>query len=338
MVSMNESNAAMTTTEATLAASATWTFRLRIRLHKTNQLRLSGAEQAIAGGQGLNIISVAGWPKAMAIENAEWLVFAGTAPDHDSAWEGGRLLVGRLLRTFARLGIAAELGPELLGPSSDFVSKMIALVGRPLLDDLPGLMVYPTVPPPMFSVVGGVDLIQGHAPWRFEQTLHAAGRTLEPPTDRERLAFDLFGASRFENSASARLFTLVMAVEAMLSPPDRSAAASAHVRRLIAMTEDEQSLATSERASLLGSLRWLEKESITKAGRLLMAERLPARHYGDQSAEQVWAKAYDLRSGLAHGRHVIRTDVDYCAAQMFQIVGDLLSGSLLDFEPQSPSA
>ena len=85
----------------------------------------------------------------------------------------------------------------------------------------------------------------------------------------------------------------------------------------------------------MSSLLWLRRESITTSGTLFMRARLNGRSYGSpkHSAEQVWKTAYKLRSTLTHGRRADLAEVDRIAGLMFQVVGDLLSGDLLAFDP-----
>lgn len=311
-----------------------WTFRLRIRLHESCQLRLGGVEQVLAAGPGLDSVVVSAWPKGGPIEKSTWLLFKGTASSEDEGWKRGDVLTDRLRRAFARLRVAAELGKPSTGGLTDYGHDAFAqTVGATVLDDMHGLMVYPTDLQPKFFSIGRANLIVGQAEWRFTQTLAAAGQ--DPTNRRERIAFDLYSASLFENSAGARLMTLVMALETLLSPPDRSPQAIAHVDRLITETRGNTALSDSEQDSLVGSLRWLRRESITKSGILFMRERLADRRYGaGLSAEHVWKDAYDLRSSLAHGRNVSSVSVERVAGQLFEAVGDLLSGKLLAFEPQ----
>jgi hypothetical protein len=61
---------------------------------------------------------------------------------------------------------------------------------------------------------------------------------------------------------------LMMASETLLVPADRHTEVRAHVSELIEQTETSN-LPASEKASVIGSLRWLLQESISQAGRKL---------------------------------------------------------------------
>ena len=317
-----------------------WTFRLRIRFDKSSRLQVSVSEHSLPELPQIGGVLMLASPKETSIADAEWLIFKGTAPSQDDAWESGTQFADLLRRTFARMGIAAELGRDaswrLTQAGRELLSNEAA---SEILDNVHGLMVYPADLAAKFFEGGEARMSVGHAEWRFEQILAAAKHTPSRPTDGERAAFDLFSGYRFENSPAARLLTLTMAIEALLIPPKRSKTASALVERLIAITRTRKSLAANDRERLISSLLWLRRESITTSGTLLMKERLQGRSYGGEimSAEQVWKEAYKLRSTLTHGRTADRAEVDRIAGLMFQVVGDLLSADLLGFEPVPPA-
>ena len=155
---------------------------------------------------------------------------------------------------------------------------------QPVLDDEHGLMVYRTEPTPRFVSVGATILKLSAQGARLRTALAAAVKRRERVTEREEVAYNLFSASFFDSSPDARLILLVMAVESLLHPADRSAAARSHVARLIETTHASTELDAQERDSLVGSLRWLQKESITASGTELVRATLGDRTYGEESA------------------------------------------------------
>ena len=103
---------------------------------------------------------------------------------------------------------------------------------------------------------------------------------------------------------------LMMAIETMLFPlQDRDEATSAHVRELLSLTR-EADLPDSEKKSLLGSLEWMLKKSISQSGRRLAAS-LTGRTYMNQTPQKFFTTCYDLRSRLVHGA-TPRPDFDQC--------------------------
>lgn len=316
--------------------TSSWTFRLRLRLSDRNRLKLCGTTYRIQGTQGRATVDVSPWPDPLKpIEDSEWIVFKGTSGSEDEARREGAILIDQLRRAFARLRVTAELGKAPRGGFTAYGRKLIAdATGRTILDDVHGLMVYRTDDNPQFLSLGTPRMFVTQSEWRVEQTLTAAFG--QPLSTEEQIAWDLFSGSAFEYSANARLLLLVMAVETLLTPPGRSPSALALVERLIATTEGEATLSRRERDSLLGSLRWLRKESITQSGIMLMDRRLNGRTYGGRTAIDIWQDAYNTRSTLAHGRQAPQDVVEGLGGHMFEIVGDLLSGSLLTFEPNAP--
>jgi len=143
-------------------------------------------------------------------------------------------------------------------------------------------------------------------------------------SDRERLAFDLFGTSFFQKSVDAHFLMLMMAAETLLDPALRSQLVRDHVEKLISLTRESSTLSQSEKDSLIGSLQFLYKDSIGQAGQKL-AKRLGNRKYAGQKPSQFFTRCYDLRSKLVHG-HIPRPTRDEIAdicASLELFVGDL---------------
>ena len=83
-----------------------------------------------------------------------------------------------------------------------------------------------------------------------------------------------------------------------------------------------------EKDSVLGSLRWLKKESISQAGKRLVAARLGAEaRYQDLSPPEFFAKCYTLRSNLVHGNKPFPSfeEVGALSAPLEVFVSDLLT-------------
>jgi hypothetical protein len=317
-----------------------WTFRLRIRLDPSSRLQINANELQLELPRVGPVVLVA-WLKSKPISEAEWLLFKGGGETEAIAWSRGTMLSDLLRSTFSRLGIAAEMG---LAPSWRLTDVGRALIaertGAPILDDVHGLMVYRADPSARFFSGGDARMSVGHAAWRFEQTLtQAAARPSVGLNYRQRMAFDQFSRHRFEASPAARLLSLTAAVETLLVPRKRTKPASRVVERLIKLTRGQKSLGPRDRDALVSSLTWLRYESITTSGAVVMEQALPGRLYGNTnlSAATVWKKAYALRSALTHGRSTKRSQIDVLGGLMFQVVGDLLAGDLLAFEPAAPT-
>jgi hypothetical protein len=241
-----------------------------------------------------------------------------------------------LVRSLARLRIGADFGSR--APKSVVTLAGLAMLeaqtGQRCLNDVHGLMVYESDPPPRFAS-SRVDFVRGVPKDRFERVFSYAAEHPRELSDRERLSLDLFNASYFQNSADSRFLMLVIAVEALLVPPPRSLAATAHVDALIRMTRESDKLSTQEQNSLIGSLKWLSHESINQTGRALAEERLGSRKYADKEPAAFFSYCYDLRSRLVHGKPPFPTQQEIRSAvgQLEVFVSDLLAGELLDVQP-----
>lgn len=128
--------------------------------------------------------------------------------------------------------------------------------------------------PPVFVRVESAHLSIDRPPHLIERVV--SGILDRPPvlSQRENLAIRLFHSSFFHPSPEARLLMLVMAIESLLEPMERSDAANQHVGSLIESTR-MASLPPRERDSLIGSLEYMRNESISTAGRRLAEEDWP---------------------------------------------------------------
>lgn len=310
-----------------------WAFRLRFRMPRTSGLSVNDPSVDLQPVPGVGRLRLEAWPRGSGgIDQAEWLVVSGSAPSEAEAVRCGQAIEQALLRSFARLRVAADFGERApKGRWTDYGKSLIKDDrGRPVLDDEHGLMFHKAEPTPRFVSVGAPTLKVSAQLDRLRVAVGAALRLAQAVTDQERIAYDLFSASYFDASPDARLISLVSALETLIDPPERSPAARSHVESLIGATR-EATLSSGERDSLISSLRWLLKESITATGAHFVRTRLGDRSYGDHPADRLWRTSYDLRSRLVHGTvpRPSREEVGRHAANLEVMVADLLSGDLL---------
>jgi hypothetical protein len=114
-------------------------------------------------------------------------------------------------------------------------------------------------------------------------------------------------------------------IEAIIEPLPKSRKAVRHVDRFIEETKHSV-LNPDERVSLIGSSKWLRDESISKAGKRLVFERLGDKSYNDIAAPAFFSRAYSMRSKLVHGGTPFPTfsQVSGMAAHLTEFVSDLL--------------
>jgi hypothetical protein len=242
---------------------------------------------------------------------------------------GGYSNVARRLSSSGLTSATERRGGGLGG---EFQQQLEAELGRPVLYDNHGTLVFKESPWPRFVRVGPLGLSTG-TPTDILQAAAKKARELNlNMPGREVLAYDLFAASFFRTGPDARYLMLMTALEALIDPQPRPTASVEHVERLIQLTRASD-LSEHEIRSMVGSLEWLKDESIGQAGRRLSA-RLGERRYkdGTETPGQFFTRCYSLRSSLVHG-HVPRPaegEVGARAASLEVFVGHLLSDELLD--------
>lgn len=144
-------------------------------------------------------------------------------------------------------------------------------------------------------------------------------------TERESLAFELYGLSHFESAERARFLTLINAIESISENTMRRPEAVKHVEKLIELTRCS-GLPDSDIHSMIVSLNWLRQESISKTGRDLIDRVLGDKGYDGKVAKHFFQHCYGVRSDLVHRGKlsddtvILRTLV----SELDQLVADLL--------------
>lgn len=267
-----------------------------------------------------------------AISASTDLVFRGDGyQTEDQAHAAAEELRGATTMAFSRLRIGADFGDR--APKGMFTEAGLQKLRQDsgherVLNDVHGLMVFQTQPPPRFANLQA-DYVLTKGQDKFIEALKLAYALQQRVAPEYHLGFDLFTASFFEPSADARFLMLMMGLETLLKPDLRSFTAQKHIRKLICRTKFALHLPREERDSIIGSLQWLLRDSTSQAGRKLAA-RLGSQKYLEMSAPKFFTYCYTLRSKLAHG-HIprpSREDVDIAAVNLEGFLGDLLSGPL----------
>lgn len=238
-----------------------------------------------------------------------------------------------LMLSLARVRVGGDFGAR--APKGGFTKYGLKMLehekGQRVLNDMHGIMVFETEPPPLFASIEASGIV-GIPKERFEAVLLYAVEHPWVLNERKLLSLELFHASFFQKMADARFLLLMMAIEALLVPSERSSAAVLHVETLISKTRKSSTISSEEKTSILGSLKWLRCESINQTGRKLVNERLGSRTYLNKSASDFFSYCYDLRSGLVHGRlpYPSWQEVSGVVAALEVFVSDVLSGPLID--------
>ena len=306
-----------------------YTFRLRFNIPESTALEVHDTTLDLSGPHHPSL-SLSADEKGQSIKEAKGLVLKGSGhPSETAAVSTGEALRDALTLALAYCRIGADFGDRAgRGGFTNVGLRMLEQeTGSRVMNEIHGLMVYPTSPPPKLARSGHPTLILATPAEKFARAFAHAASTGYVLSERERLSYFLFTSSFFERSPDARLLFLVMSVEALIHLQPRPARVAQHVESLIALTRDAPDLAPSERDSLLGRLQWLRRESIRQASRRLIADKLGGNTYADQPASDFFLHCYDLRSALVHGSQPYPTkeEVGSAAANLEVLVANLLA-------------
>lgn len=266
----------------------------------------------------------------------QWVLIGKCGNSEVEAHRVGELCGDIFLRTLTRLRVGVDYGAR--GLTSAFTEVGLAYLeketGKPVLNDVLGVAVLPDELEPLYARIGHVRGWVGMPEARFYKVFQRAAESPVPLSDRDRLSHQLFHASFFETSEDARFLLLVMAIEALIESPLRSAAELGHVDAWIKSTTDAVDLPDCDKKSLCSSLEWLRHQSIGRAGSELARARLGDRRYDGFSAVRFFRRCYELRSDLVHAKTPIPplARIRAVVGQLEVFVSDLLSGDLVEVE------
>ena len=305
-----------------------FSFRLRFLRSPTDTIQTEASEIALPDQNAPSPLRLHNPEPNGTILKASQLALTGDGySSEEAALRAGEKYQSALMIALARHRVGADFG--LRAPKGFVTDYGLAMLqqqsGQRILNSVHGLMTFATEPKPRFVLMNASPL-RGVNPGVFQSAFSAAAAAKPELSDRETVAFSLFNASFFRQSADSRFLLLMMAIEALLDLRPRSDAARAHVESLITQTEAAV-LPADERTSMLGALRWLTNESISQAGRTLSFERLGERMYKEMPARKFFTYCYGLRSSLVHGSIPYPTfdEVANTVGQLEVYVADLLT-------------
>ena len=305
--------------------SEAFDFRLRFTVGHGRKLQVEAAE-VLLHEDPQTVVTMRAVRGGPAIKDADALVVIGTSysSEHEAESEGWAWK-NRLSRAFAVSYIGADFGDDTAssGVSEYMRENVLATTGRTVLNDVHGLMIYPSNVKPLLAG-GSASLTVGAPVERFLAAVSSVNN--KPMNDREHLAAAIYASAQaLVGSSEATFVTLMMALEVLIDQQPRSP-------RVLALTEtlaqavEESDLSDSEKASVAGTLNWLRVESITSAGRrLVQAHAGPT--YGGKSADAFFVRCYAIRSALVHGHQdrLPAAEVGSLAGHLSLLVGDLLA-------------
>ena len=212
------------------------------------------------------------------------------------AREAAKLWRACFMAAFTSLRIGVDFGDRAIRTTSTrrAVAALTKLSGRPPINYQGGILVYESPSPPAFMpTVSAKGTVTG--PRRLAAAL-AAARSTGGLSEERQVTYDLFSAALGLPGGDAQYAMFMAALETMIKPQPRSGESIEHVSRMIEFTR-QSSLPKREIDSLIGSLRWLDRDSISQAGRRLAATLEPKEYMGDKPAV-FFNRCYDIRSPI----------------------------------------
>lgn len=319
--------------------SADYSFRIRVDRSPTDTIEVAEPELSLVDAGETRRISLKNKTAEQPLREAQHFVLLGTGyPTESEAKSAGEAYEAVLMVALARVRVGVDFGYR--AAKGSFTAEGLNLLeqqhGQRMLNDVHGLMVYTAEPKPRFAL-STAKMLRGASKDSFLKAFTAAEMAQPAIDGRGRLAFSLFNASFFQPTADSRFLLLVMSIEALIDPAPRSAESQSRVKSLIAATKTAP-IPPLERESMLGAIRWLQKESINQAGRRLVEARLGTRQYDGRSASDFFTHVYQMRSNLVHGNLPYPTFemVGAVAAPLEVFVSELLTGPIIGLPSQDP--
>lgn len=310
----------------------TFSFRVRFNRSPTDTIQTEANEITLSDDEAPSPLRLHNPEPGGTILQATQLALTGDGyTSHEAALAAGQRYQDALVVALARQRVGADFG--LRAPKGFFTDHGLSFLeqqlGQRVLNSVHGLMVFETEPRPRFALMKA-DPLRGVNQGMFESAFSAAASMKPQLSEREIVAFSLFNASFFRQSADSRFLLLMMAIEALLDLRPRSEAAQSHVDSLIKQTQTA-ALPQVDKDSMVGALRWLANESISQAGRNLTQARLGERTYKEMPASRFFTYCYGLRSALVHGSIPYPTfdEISSVVGQLESFVSDLLTAPVL---------
>jgi hypothetical protein len=262
------------------------------------------------------------------LKNAKRIVLkGGPFATEEEAYVAGECVRKALMLSLTRMRMGANFGADeprsvLTEYGRQFLGHQI---GGRVLQDIPQVIVYDDSVPTRFANLDMSGVV-GKPPDRLESLFRSALEVAPEFSEREQLAIELFGAAFFEPSVRSRFVTLMIAVEALLEPKQRSTEAIKLVESFMEQVRASPALTRSEIDSLCGTLKWLKNESINRTGQDLASERLAGHQYLGMLPGDFFRHCYEVRSNIVH-TGAVRTqgaDLGSLAPELESFVADLI--------------
>jgi hypothetical protein len=234
-------------------------------------------------------------------EGTNFVILSGGYHDSEGALKAGAIVKESLLCYAAKNRLGIDLGKDV---ASTFLAdtvkhRIFEEHGVRMVDDVHGLSVYQEDYPTSCISVKGLALVNPRDMEYFTTELNRIVVISRKITEKVKLSMELLTFSYFEKSERSRFLTLVLAVEALLQPEERPKNVQLLVDSLKEQT-NSCSISEADKKSIIGSLNWLYKDSISKSLKKMADNYLSDIEYGGMTASKFISKCYDARSQLVH--------------------------------------
>lgn len=304
------------------------TYKLRFKFHLSHKGMLTGDckefDFILSNGHQAKIHCV---DAEKFEESTKFVIISGGYLTEEDAREYGNELKEVVLCFGAKYRVGLDVGKDKVGSqfSTSIKNKTFEEQGVQMIDDVHGVTTYSEERPAACMSFSALGLISPRDAGFFTREVCKIISLPRKVDKKTQLSMELLTASFFETSPRSRFLTLVLSAESILNPEDRSENAKALVDELRRLTKSID-LDKRERCSILGSLNWLDKDSISQSLRKMASTYLPEKNYDGMSSEKFIKKCYDARSNLVHtgGVDEKKFNVDMLAANLEVYMADML--------------
>lgn len=305
-----------------------YSFRIRFNRSPTDTIQTEANKMPLPTKDSTPLVTLHARQDNLEIRNSDQMAIISSG--YVSAQEAevaGLETKKSLTIALARTRVGADFGSRAAkGMFTEHGLKWVEQeINQRALNNIHGLMVFETLPKPRFAS-SNAQMTRGTTPESLISAYKKALGASPAISQREELSYVLFNASFFQPTADSRFLLLIMAIEALIEPKQRSDESLAHVDSLIKQTKNAN-IPDQEKNSIVGSLEWLRLESINQAGKRIVSERLGNRMYIEMTATKFFTHCYGVRSNLVHGNLPIPTfeEIGALAATLEVFVSELLT-------------